>query len=110
MSSIQSTRLRKGMLIKLGDDLFRILDLQHFTPGNKRGFVSARMRNIRSTALAAHKFRAEEDVERAVGHGVRQRIVACVTTVDPAHARLLRRRAPPALAAQGCGLMTSTPV
>jgi len=65
MSSIQSTRLRKGMLIKLGDDLFRILDLQHFTPGNKRGFVSARMRNIRSTALADHKFRAEEDVERA---------------------------------------------
>src|SRR5437762_3515122 len=65
MSSIQATRLRKGMLVKLGADLFRILDLQHFTPGNKRGFVSARMRNIRTTALADHKFRAEDDVERA---------------------------------------------
>jgi elongation factor P len=65
MSSIQATRLRKGMLIKLGPDLFRILDLQHFTPGNKRGFVSARMRNIRAGTLADHKFRAEDDVERA---------------------------------------------
>jgi elongation factor P len=65
MSSIQATRLRKGMLIKLGNDLFRILDLQHFTPGNKRGFIQARMRNIRTSTLADQKFRAEEDVERA---------------------------------------------
>ena len=65
MSFIQATRLRKGMLIKVGDDLFRILDLHHLTPGNKRAHIQARMRNIRTLALADHKFRAEEDVERA---------------------------------------------
>jgi len=65
-ASIQATRLRKGNLIKLGNDLFRILDLQHFTPGNKRGFIQARMRNIRTNTLSDQKFRAEEDVERAV--------------------------------------------
>jgi elongation factor P len=53
------------MLIKLGNDLFRILDLHHLTPGNKRAHIQARMRNIRTAALADHKFRAEEDVERA---------------------------------------------
>jgi elongation factor P len=53
------------MLIKMGSDLCRIMDLQHMTPGNKRGFVQARMRNIRTSALSDHKFRAEEDVERA---------------------------------------------
>jgi elongation factor P len=53
------------MLIKMGNDLFRIMDLQHMTPGNKRGFVQARMRNIRTTSLSDHKFRAEDDVERA---------------------------------------------
>jgi len=53
------------MLVKLGNDLFRILDLQHFTPGNKRGFIQARMRNIRTSTLSDQKFRAEEDVERA---------------------------------------------
>jgi elongation factor P len=61
MSSVQATRLRKGMLIKIGEDLFRILELHHMTPGNKRGFVQARMRNIRTTTLTDTKFRAEED-------------------------------------------------
>jgi len=65
-SSIQATRLRKGMLIKIGNDLFRLLDLHHLTPGNKRAHIQVRMRNIRTMALADHKFRAEEDVERAV--------------------------------------------
>jgi elongation factor P len=53
------------MLIKLGAELYRVLELQHFTPGNKRGFVQARLRNIRSTTLTDHKFRSEDDVERA---------------------------------------------
>src|ERR1700747_1488771 len=64
-SSIQATRLRKGMLIKLGQDLFRVLDLHHLTPGNKRAHIQARMRNIRTSTLADHKFASEEDVERA---------------------------------------------
>ena len=64
-SSIQATRLRKGMLIKLGNDLFRILELHHLTPGNKRAHIQARLRNIRTLALADEKFRAEEDIERA---------------------------------------------
>jgi elongation factor P len=54
------------MLVKLGNDLFRILDLHHLTPGNKRAHIQARMRNIRTMALADEKFRAEEDIERAM--------------------------------------------
>ena len=65
MSSVQATRLRKGMLIKMGEDLFRVLDLTHFTPGNKRGFVQSKLRNVRAGTLTDHKFRSEDDVERA---------------------------------------------
>jgi elongation factor P len=64
-NSIQATRIRKGMLIKFGNDLFRIMDLHHLTPGNKRAHIQVRMRNIRTLSLQDHKFRAEEDVERA---------------------------------------------
>ena len=53
---MQATRLRKGMLIKMGGDLFRVLELQHVTPGNLRGFVRVKLRNIRNgeihTAIA----------------------------------------------------------
>ena len=65
MSSIQATRLRKGMLIKVDQDLLRILEIHHITPGNKRGHVLAKMRDIRSGRLMDNKFRAEDDVERA---------------------------------------------
>src|SRR6266498_6118637 len=64
-SFIQATRIRKGNLIKVGNDLFRVLELHHLTPGNKPAHIQVRMRNIRTLALADHKFRAEEDVERA---------------------------------------------
>ncbi len=60
---MQATRLRKGMLIKLDTGLFRILDLQHLTPGNKRGFVQSRLRNVRTGLLTERKFRSEEEVE-----------------------------------------------
>ena len=66
MSSLQATRLKKGMLIKIGADLFRVLDLQHVTPGNLRGFVRVKFRNIRSGALADQKLRSEDFLERAM--------------------------------------------
>ena len=66
MSSLQATRMKKGMLIKIGDDLFRVLDLQHVTPGNLRGFVRVRFRNIRTGTLSDQKLRSEDTVERAI--------------------------------------------
>ena len=58
--------MKKGMLIKIGDDLFRVLELQHVTPGNLRGFVRVRFRNIRNGSLSDQKLRSEDFVERAI--------------------------------------------
>jgi elongation factor P len=57
--------MKKGMLIKIGQDLFRVLELQHVTPGNLRGFVRVKFRNIRNGTLADQKLRSEDSVERA---------------------------------------------
>ena len=54
------------MLVKVGNDLFRVLDLQHVTPGNLRGFVRVKFRNIRTGTLSDQKLRSEDFVERAV--------------------------------------------
>ena len=53
------------MLVKFGEDLFRVLDLQHVTPGNLRGFVRAKFRNIRNNSLSDQKLRSEDSIERA---------------------------------------------
>src|SRR5437773_12052545 len=65
MATIQATRLKKGLLVKMGQDLFRVLEMQHVTPGNLRGFVRVKLRNIRSGTLADQKLRSEDSVERA---------------------------------------------
>lgn len=65
MSSIQATLLRKGMLIKFENDLYRIDATHHLTQGNKRGHMQCKLRNIRTNRLIDQKFRAEDDVERA---------------------------------------------
>src|SRR4029079_3642842 len=65
MASIQATRLKKGMLIKMDQDLFRVLELQHVTPGNLRGFVRVKLRNIRNGAMSDQKLRSEDSLERA---------------------------------------------
>lgn len=65
MSSIQATRLRKGMLITIGTDLFRIIELQHVTPGNLRGFVRVKLRNLRNGTQSEQRLRSEDTIERA---------------------------------------------
>jgi elongation factor P len=65
MATLQATRLKKGMLVKMDQDLYRVLDLQHVTPGNLRGFVRIKMRNIRNGTLSDQKLRSEDSVERA---------------------------------------------
>ncbi|MBM3772421.1 MAG: elongation factor P [Acidimicrobiia bacterium] len=63
--TVQAKRLRKGQLVKVGNDLFRILELHHLTPGNLRAHVQCKMRNIRTLTLADTKWRSEDDIERA---------------------------------------------
>ena len=53
------------MLINADGNLFRVLDVMHVTPGNLRGFVRVKLRNIRNGTLSDQKLRSEDSVERA---------------------------------------------
>jgi elongation factor P len=63
---IAATQLRPGMVIKFNNDLFSIFNMTHRTPGNLRGFVQVRMRNLRSGTMIEHRFSSEDRVEKAV--------------------------------------------
>jgi elongation factor P len=62
--NLLATQLRKGMIVKIENKLYRIFDRQHVTPGNLRGFVRVKMRNIQNGSMAEEKFRSEDIVER----------------------------------------------
>src|SRR3954468_4765881 len=63
---IAATQLRPGMVIKFNTDLFSIFSVTHRTPGNLRGFVQAKMRNLRSGSMFEHRFSSEDKVEKAM--------------------------------------------
>jgi elongation factor P len=63
---ISATQMRPGMVIKFNNDLFSVFSVNHRTPGNLRGFVQAKMRNLRSGTMIEHRFSSEDRVERAV--------------------------------------------
>jgi elongation factor P len=63
---ISATQLRPGMVVKFNNDLYSVFSVNHRTPGNLRGFVQAKMRNLRSGTMIEHRFSSEDRVERAV--------------------------------------------
>ena len=63
---IAATQLRPGNIIKHDGELFSVHTVNHRTPGNLRGFVQAKLRNLRSGAMIEHRFRSEDRVEQAL--------------------------------------------
>jgi elongation factor P len=61
---IPATQLRAGMIVKHQNDLFRVMNVVHVTPGNWRGMVQTKLRNIRSGTQLENRFRSEDKVER----------------------------------------------
>ena len=62
---ITATQLRPGMVIKFNNELYSVFKMEHRTPGNLRGFVQAKMRNLRSGTMIEHRFSSEDRVDRA---------------------------------------------
>jgi elongation factor P len=61
---VSATQLRVGMVVMYNNDLHRIMELTHVTPGNWRGFVRTKLRNLRSGLQTEHRFRSEDKVDR----------------------------------------------
>jgi elongation factor P len=62
---IQATQLRPGMIILHNGDLYRVTVVRHLTPGNKRGFMQTKLKNLKTGVGTEYKFRSEDRVEQA---------------------------------------------
>lgn len=66
---IQATQLRRGMAVLFEGQLYKVMALQHITPGNWRGMVQAKLRNLKTGNQMEHRFRSEDRVEKALLEG-----------------------------------------
>ena len=63
---INATQLRPGMIIVYEGDLYRVTAIHHLTPGNKRGFMQTKMKNLKTGVGTEKKFRSEDRLEQAM--------------------------------------------
>ena len=62
---ISATQLRVGTTVIYNKDPHRVMAVQHITPGNKRGMMQTKLRNLRTGTQSEARFRSDERVERA---------------------------------------------
>ncbi len=60
---VPATKIRKGMAIRLRDEIWLVLEQTHVTPGKGRAFMQVVVRNLRTGRTMNHRFGASESVE-----------------------------------------------
>jgi elongation factor P len=63
---MKATQIRPGMIIVHEGELYTVHSVDHRTPGNKRGAMATKMRSLRSGSIIDYRFRAEDNIDRAV--------------------------------------------
>lgn len=62
---MKANRLRPGTIIRFEGDLWRVFEALHQTPGNLRARMQTKLKNLRNGAMKDHRFRSEDEVEKA---------------------------------------------
>ncbi len=63
---INATQIRKGMIIRLADKLYRVEDMDHITPGKGQAVVQTKIRDLSDMTIRNYRFRSSEKVEKVV--------------------------------------------
>jgi elongation factor P len=60
---INATQIRPGLFLKINNELFSVLKIQHVTPGKGNAVVQTELRNLRTGIKINQRFRSTETVE-----------------------------------------------
>ena len=61
-----ATQIRTGMIIIHEGELYRVLSMDHVTPGKGRGMVQTKLRRLSTGSQHDIRFRSSDNIERAV--------------------------------------------
>ncbi len=62
---INATQIRKGMIILVDAELYKVLDTTHVTPGKGQALMQTKLRRLSDQSLHDIRFRSKERVEQA---------------------------------------------
>jgi len=61
---MKATNIRRGNIIRHNNLLYRVLSMEHVTPGKGRAHVQTKLRNLRDGTQTEVRFRSSDDVEK----------------------------------------------
>lgn len=62
---INATQIRKGILIIVDGDLYRVVDFTHITPGKGQALMQTKLRRLKDGTIHDYRFRSKDRVEQA---------------------------------------------
>jgi len=62
---IHAIQIRKGMIIIIDSELYRVLETTHVTPGKGQALMQTKLRKIKDMTLLDYRFRSKDKVEQA---------------------------------------------
>lgn len=61
---INATQIRKGMVIKVDNEICRVLEAVHVTPGKGQALMQTKLRKLSDGALMDYRFRSKDRIEQ----------------------------------------------
>ena len=62
---MRATMIRKGNVLKIDNTLWKLLVMDHVTPGKGRAHIQTKLRNLLDGTQTEKRFRSDENVEKA---------------------------------------------
>jgi len=62
---INAIQIRKGMVIKVEGEIYKVLEATHVTPGKGPALMQIKLRNLKDQTLLDYRFRSKDKVEQA---------------------------------------------
>ncbi len=67
---INAIQVRKGMILKIEGELYKVLETTHVTPGKGQAIIQAKLRKLKDKTLRDYRFRSKDRVEQAYLEGI----------------------------------------
>ena len=61
---MKATNIRKGNVLRINDVLYRVMQMDHVTPGKGRAHVQTKLRNVIDGTQTEMRFRSTDDLEK----------------------------------------------
>jgi len=63
---MKATQIRKGNSVRIDGTLYKIMRMDHVTPGKGRAHIQTKMRSLREGTQTEKRFRSDEEIEKVM--------------------------------------------